>query len=85
MSNKSRKNKRNACFPRTFSLASAAQKNSDNMNDNADDYFLIVSRKLLDCACFTDKQQLDTLLNITICIFRYQFPVALGMSSTWKL
>jgi hypothetical protein len=33
------------------------------MNDNTDDYFLLVKNKLLDCVCFTDKQQSDILFD----------------------
>jgi hypothetical protein len=38
---------------------------SDNVNDNIDDFFLLVNKKLLDCMCFTDKQQLGILLQIS--------------------
>jgi hypothetical protein len=35
---------------------------SDNMSYNTQDYVLVVSKQLLDYACFADKQQLDILL-----------------------
>jgi hypothetical protein len=56
MNNKSRKNKRNTCFPRNSSLTSVPQIYSDSVNDNTDNYFLLINKYLLDCVCFTDKQ-----------------------------
>jgi hypothetical protein len=57
---------------------------SDNVNDNTDNYFLLVNKTLLDCVCVTQTTVTHSLLNITICIFQYPFPVAFGMSATWK-
>jgi hypothetical protein len=34
---------------------------SDNVNDNTDDYILLVYKRLLDCMYFTDKQQFHIL------------------------
>jgi hypothetical protein len=34
---------------------------SDNVNNKTVDYFLLVIKRLLDCVCFTDKQQLHVL------------------------
>jgi hypothetical protein len=38
---------------------------SDNVNNNTDDYRLLVNKKLLDCVCITDKQQLDIFIWIS--------------------
>jgi len=40
------------------------------MDNNTDDYFLLINKKLLDSVCFTDRQQLQVLfLNITVYMF----------------
>jgi hypothetical protein len=35
------------------------------MKDNTDDNFLLTNKKLLDCVCFPDKQQLHILFQTT--------------------
>jgi hypothetical protein len=60
INNKSWKNKRNTYFPSTSSFTNATQY-TNNMNDNTDDYFLLINKKLLDRVCFINKQQLDIL------------------------
>jgi hypothetical protein len=53
-----------------------------SVNDNTDDYFLLVSKMLLDCVFFTDKRQLQFSFeyhNLHISVL-----VALAMSSTRK-
>jgi hypothetical protein len=63
--NKSQKNKRNSCFPRTSSLANAEQIIIDNVNDNTDDFFLLINKKYWTACALQTKQQLDILFLIS--------------------
>lgn len=38
---------------------------TDNVNDNTDTYFLLINEKLLNYICFTGKQQLHILYQIS--------------------
>jgi hypothetical protein len=62
MNNLSGKITRNICFPHSSNLTSAAQI---IVNDNTDDYFLLINKTLLDCLWFKDKQHLDILFQMS--------------------
>jgi hypothetical protein len=76
MNNKSQKNKRNTCFPHTSRLVNAPQTNSDKVNDNTDNYFLLINKVTELCVLyrqttiktfFFENHNLHILVSISSC------------------